>query len=259
MTGLAALCLAGALGVALLVLFAARAIGWRRRRIGLSVRPLLLAMLILLTIGLAAEARDGVAGLSPTGWIVAGAWLAMSLMVHLVGRGSRQAPARRWGSLVAHGGIALAIGGMLMAAGLASSMQRALAPGETLQFSGWTIELHEIWPAAGAGWTGVAAELRLSSGDGVVILKPEWRTMFSAAATSPPTTLRSGTGVLAASLGPRDPQGRWPVRFTWTPLLLPIPIGLWIAALGCAVAMAGPAILRQRRLRRARLATAWWA
>ena len=71
MIGLAALCLAGALGVALLILLVARAMGWRRRRIGMLVRPWLLAILILLTIGLGMEAGDGLFALSPTGSIPA--------------------------------------------------------------------------------------------------------------------------------------------------------------------------------------------
>lgn len=259
MTGLAALCLAGSLGAALFLLLIARATGWRRRRIGVMVRPWLLAMLILLTIGLAGEMRDGIAGLSRAGWVVCGAWLGVSLAAHWAGRGSRDIPVRRWGARAAHAGVAIAIGGMLMAAGFASSGERAMAAGDTIQFSGRTLQLHEIWPAAGEGWTGVAAELRLSGGDGVVTLKPEWRTMFDGAERSQPATLRSGAGALTARLGPRDPQGRWLIRLVWTPLLVLIPIGLWVSALGCAVAMAGPAILRQRRLRRYRLATAWWA
>ncbi|MES2903043.1 MAG: cytochrome c-type biogenesis CcmF C-terminal domain-containing protein [Pseudomonadota bacterium] len=259
MTGLAALCLAGALGVALLLLLVAQALGWKRRRIGMLARPWLLALLILLTIGLAGESGKGLRAMSPTGWIVTGSWLAVSLLSHLAGRGSRHEPARLWGSRLAHLGLVIALAGILMSSFFTSTVQRALAPGESLGFSSWTIQLHEVWPAAGNDWTGLAAELRLSGGDGVIVLKPEWQTPFVGPARSQPAKLSSGTGVLVASLGPRDAAGRWPISLSWTPLLVLIPIGLWIAALGCAVAMAGPSILRQRRLRNARLATAWWA
>lgn len=259
MTGLAALCLAGALGVALILLLIARALGWRRRRIALLVRPWLLAMLIILTIGLAVETGEGLRAMTSTGWVVAGVWLALSLASHLVGRGSRNDTARRWGARIAHVGIAISVCGILMSSFFNSTAQRALAPGESLRFSAWTIQLHEVWPAVGNGWTGFAAELRLSGGDGVIVLKPEWQTLFLGPPRSQAATLGSGTGVLTASIGPRDPAGRWPITLSWTPLLVLIPIGLWIAALGFAVAMAGPSILRQRRLREARLATAWWA
>lgn len=259
MTGLAALCLAVALGIALIILLIARASGWRRRRIGMLVRPWLLAILILLTIGLAGEAGDGVSALDSTGWILAGAWLAVSLLGHLVGRSKIADPSRRWGARVAHGGILIALGGLLLSAFFASTTQRALAPGETLRFTNWTIQLHEVWPAAGEGWAGVAAELRASSGDGVVALKPELRTFFAGSQKAQPASLRSGSGMLSASLGPRDGEGGWPIRLRWTPLLVLIPIGLAFAALGCLGAMVGPGIGRWRRLRRARLATAWWA
>ncbi len=259
MTGLATLCLAGALGVALLILLGARAMGWRRRRLGMLVRPWLLAILILLTIGLVTEAGDGVSAFSTTGSILAAGWLVVSLCAHLVGRGQGADPSRLWGARVAHGGIAIALCGMLLSSLFASTIQRSLAPGETLRFNAWTVQLHDVWPAAGEGWAGIAAELRASSGDGVVVLKPEQRTLFAGAGQAHPASVRSGSGMLSASLGPRDGEGRWPIALRWTPLLVLIPIGLAIAALGCIGAMVGPGIARWRRLRRARLATAWWA
>ncbi len=259
MTGLAALCLAGALGVALSLLLIARAIGWRRRRIGTLVRPWLLAILILLTIGLAAEARTGIAALSSTGWIIVSGWLAVSLMAHMVGQGVRTDMARLWGGRLAHAGVAIALGGVLLSTSFASTAQLALAPGETRRFNAWTVQLHEVWPAAGADWVGVAAELRASSGDGVIILEPERRSLFAGSTRALPATIGSGTGVLTASLGSRNADGRWPISLGWTPFLILTQFGLLIAALGCVMAMVGPSIMRWRRLRRARLATAWWA
>lgn len=260
MTGLVALCLAGPLGIALLILLAVRAMGWRRRRIGMLVRPWLLAILLLLTIGLAAESSGGIGGFTPTGWTLAGAWLAVSLTTHLAGRGSRRVhPAGLWGARMAHSGIAVALGGILLSSALTSAAQHALAPGERVRFDAWTIQLYEVWPAAGEGWAGVAAELRATNGGGVVLLEPQQRTMFDRSSQSQPARFSSGSGLLTATLGARDADGRWPIGLRWTPLLVLIPLGLAIAALGCAVAMVGPAMARWRRLRRARLATAWWA
>lgn len=260
MIGLAALCLAGALGLALIVLLIARAMGWRRRRIGMLVRPWLLGILFLLTIGLAAEARSGLSGLSRTGWMLGGFWLTASLAAHLLGRGARHSnPARLWGARVAHGGIAIALGGMLLSSMFTTTVQRSLATGETLRFNAWTIQLHEVWPAAGAGWAGLAAELRASSGDGVIVLEPQLQSRSDKSTLTEPAKSSSGGGVLVARLGPRDAEGRWPIRLDWTPMLVLTPIGLIIAALGCVAAMIGPGVARWHRLRRARLATAWWA
>lgn len=260
MIGLAALCLAGALGLALVLLLIARASGWRRRRIGMMVRPWLLAILILLTSGLVVDAASGIAALSTTGWIVAGGWLAVSLVVHLVGRGSGQSgPARLWGARAAHAGMGIALGGILLSSIFSSTVERPLAPGETLRFNAWTVQLHDVWPAAGEGWAGLSAELRASSGDGVVVLEPELQSLDGNSTMSEPARLKSGGGLLVASFGARDTEGRWPIRLRWTPFLNLIPIGLAIAAFGLMGAMVGPGLSRRRRLRRARLATAWWA
>ena len=256
---MAALCLASSLGVALVVLLAARVMRWRRRRIGMLVRPWLLAILILLTIGLAAEARGGLTNLSATGWTLAGAWLAVSLAAHLIGRWARHTdPARLWGARVAHGGVAIALGGLLASSVFASTVERSLVPGETLRFNAWTVQLHDVWPAVGEGWAGLSAELRASSGDGVIILEPK-QFLLGNLNVWEPARLRDGGGLLTANLGPRDPSGRWPIRLTWTPMLVLIPIGLAISVLGLVAAMVGPGVLRRRRLRQARLATAWWA
>ena len=260
MIGLAALCLAGALAIALIVLLIARASGWKRRRIGMLVRPWLLAILILLGIGLIAEAGAGLAGLSSIGWTLAGTWLAVSLLAHLVGRSvSHASPTRLWGGRIAHGGITIALGGLLLSSVFTSTVERSLAPGETFRFNAWTIQLHEVWPAAGEGWAGLSAELRASSGDGVIILQPKQQYWSANVIRSEPARLGNGGGMLTATLGQRDPDGRWSIRLGWTPMLILIPIGLAISVLGQIIAMVGPDILRRRRLRQARLATAWWA
>ena len=220
----------------------------------------MLAILILLTIGLAAEVNAGFAALSTTGWTLAGAWLGVSLLSHLAGWRARSANlARLWGARVAHGGAAIAIGGILLSSLFTSSIQRSLAPGETLRFNAWTAELHDVWPAAGEGWAGVKAELRASNGGGVIVLEPQQQFHSETLVRSKPASLRSGGGLLIASFGPRDAEGRWPIRLSWTPMVVLVLIGLVITALGCAAVMVGPGIARRRRLRRARLATAWWA
>lgn len=261
MIGLAALCLATALAIALSLLIAARALGWRRRRIAQLVRPWLLAIWIVLTIGLSLEAMDGLARTSRLAWVLLTCWLVTSLLVHLVDRRRAQPShvTRRWGERVAHVGIGIAVGGIILSSMFTTSALRLMAPGETVKFNAWTIQLHEVWPAAGKGWAGVAAELRASSGSGVILLEPQLRSLADRSALSEPATISSGSGLLTASIGPRDGEGRWPIRLGWIPLLVLIPAGGMIAALGGALAMVGPPIARRRRLRRARLATAWWA
>lgn len=261
MIGLAALCLAAALAIALSLLIAARALGWRRRPIALLVRPWLLAIWILLTIGLSLEATNGSSRTSRLAWALLICWLVTSLVVHLVDRRRAQPShfTRRWGAWVAHIGIGIAVGGIILSMIFTSTAVRLMEPGESAKFNAWTVQLHDVWPAAGKGWAGVAAELRASSGSGVILLEPQLRSLADRSEMSEPATMSSGSGLLTASIGPRDSEGRWPIRLGWTPLLVLIPVGGMIAALGGALAMVGPPIARRRRLRRAKLATAWWA
>lgn len=259
MIALAALCLAGALGVALAVLLVARAMGWRRRRIAMLVRPWLLIILVVLTIGLAAEAWDGVAEFPRWAWTIGGAWLVVSLSIHLIGHRSGRDPSRRWGAIVAHAGIVVAFGSLAFSTFGTSTVSRAMKPGDIVQFGAWTLELHDVWPAAGGDWTGVAAELRASSGAGMIEIEPELRDVIHGPRMAHPATADRASGTLTATLGPSDAEGRWPIALRWTPLVVLMPIGLAMAAVGLLIAVGGPPILRWRRLRQARLASAWWA
>lgn len=261
MIALAALCLAAALGLALGLLMVAQAMGWRRRRIAALTRPWLLMIWILLAIGLSAALANGVAALGPRDFALSGAWLGLSLLLHLLGRRRPDLihPLQCWGGRIAHGGVAIAVGGMVLSLALTATALHPMDAGDRVGFNGWTIQLHEVWPAAGPDWAGVAAELRASSGGGVVLLEPEVRNYANGAQRGERATSASPGGLLTATIGLRDRDGRWPVRLGWTPLLILIPIGGAIAALGGALAMVGPPISRWRRMRRARLATAWWA
>lgn len=259
--GRAAICLAAALTGALALLIATRALGWRRRQITLLVRPWLLAIWILLTIGVSVTAANGLFKPSATESALLACWLVAGMLLHVVDRRGPipRHPGRRWGARLAHLGIVLGVGGIILSSSLTLTVRRVMAPGDTVKFNAWTLQLHDVWPAAGEDWAGVEAELRASSGRGVVLLKPQQRTRFDGSSSAEPATLRSGSGMLTATIGPRDADGEWPIQLAWTPLLVLIPLGGMIAALGGAVAMVGPSIARRRRLRRARLANAWWA
>jgi cytochrome c biogenesis factor len=155
--------------------------------------------------------------------------------------------------------VAIALGGLLLSSMFTSTVERSLAPGEMIRLNAWTVQLHDVWPAAGEGWAGLSAELRASSGDGVIVLEPKHQFLSANEVRSGPARLKSDGGVLTARLGPRDSAGRWPIRLSWTPMLVLVPIGLAISLLGLVTAMVGPSLIRRRRLRQARLATAWWA
>jgi cytochrome c-type biogenesis protein CcmF len=259
--GLAALCLAGALGLALILLLLAGQSGWRPRSVALLVRPWLIAAWILLTVGLTAEMADGLRRPTPVGWALVGAWLvAVALVIVADRRRGAASPAlRRWGARVALAGIAVALGGLLLSSLFTSTIERRLSIGETTRIGAWTVQLNEVWPAAGEGWAGLVAELRASSGGGAILIEPERRWYLDGSDRSHPATIASGTGTLRASLGRRGEDRDWPIRFDRVPLLMLIPIGGAIAALGGAIMMIGPSIARWRRRRHAQRAMDWWA
>ena len=261
MTWLAALCLAAAMSATLVLLLAARSFGWRSRQIAILVRPWLIAIWIVLTVGLSAAAASRMTKFNLVEWVLVGSWLAASLLVHVVGRRRKRASHafRRWGAKVAHIGVAIAVGGILLSWALTTKAERLMEPGDTVRFASWAVQLHEVWPTAGEGWAGVTAELRASSGNGVVLLGPQLRSDDRHLQGSVSATVARGAGRLTASVGARDADGRWPIRLRITPLIVLIPLGGMIAAFGGAMAMVGPPLARWRRLRRARLSTAWWA
>jgi cytochrome c biogenesis factor len=245
---LAALCLAGALAAA-----AGGAVALRMRRSTLLVQPALQAVWILLTIGLGSALSGGFGRLTAADWVIAAVWLAASVAVHFVGRPDK------WGARIAHLGIAVAAGGLILSSAFTMTSERAMSPGDTVKFGAWTIRLHEVWPAAGEGWAGVAAELRATSGDGVIVLEPQQRTMFAGSPRADAVSFSNWSGMLTASLGPQASDGGWPVRLSWTPLLMLIPVGAGLAAMDGIMSLVGPGFARWRRMRRRRLATAWWA
>ena len=248
---LAALCLAGALGAA-----AGGAVALRVRRSKLLIRPASLAVWTLLTAGLGLLLSGGGPRLTAPGWIAAAAWLAAGIVAHFVGRPAT--PIVKWGARIAHLGVAVAAGGLILSSAFAMTSERTMSVGDTTKFGAWTVRLHEVWPAAGEGWAGVAAELRATSGEGVMILEPQQRTMFAGSQRAEAASFGNWSGMLTASLGPQRGDGSWPILLSWTPLLVLVPLGAAIAALGGILSLAGPGFARWRRMRRRRLATAWW-
>lgn len=249
---LAALCLAGALGAAAGGMIAARV-----RRSRLLIRPASLAVWTLLTIGVGWVLSGGGSRLSVAGWIVAAAWVAASIVAHFIGRPA--SPLVKWGARLAHLGVAVAAGGLILSSAFTMTSERAMSPGDTVKFGAWTVRLHEVWPAAGDGWAGVAAELRATSGDGAIVLEPQQRTTFAGSPRAEAASFGNWSGMLTASLGPQRGDGSWPILLSWTPLLALAPLGAAIAAMGGALSLVAPGIARWRRMRRRRLATAWWA
>jgi cytochrome c-type biogenesis protein CcmF len=150
--------------------------------------------------------------------------------------------------VVAHFGIAVALAGMAANAAFTSERLAVIKPGETLSVGPWTVLLNDVTPAAGKNWTALAAELRASRGQGVVILRPQTR-YFS----DPPTKTNESAiatfwnGQLYTVIGDPDPSGGWQMRLWWKPFVTLIWAGGALIALGGALALLGRLWRRRRR------------
>jgi cytochrome c-type biogenesis protein CcmF len=229
-------------------------LSWRRERRPifhqLKIPALFAAAALVSTIILA----PGIGILPRLGFTVA-AFLSAASILPLVGRNPLRAPLATWGMVIAHFGIAVALGGMAANAAFTSERLAVARRGETLNVGPWLVQLQDVTPTAGKNWTAIEAELLASRGSGAVNLKPQTR-YFS----DPPTETNEAAietfwnGQLYTVVGKADPSGGWQLRLWWKPFVTLIWAGGALIALGGALALIG----RLSRLRRRRSAAAEW-
>jgi cytochrome c-type biogenesis protein CcmF len=170
------------------------------------------------------------------------AMLAISAFLPLIGRKLRRTPLSTWGMVVAHFGVSVALAGIAVSSLSTTEVLTAARPGEQVQVGPWLVEFNSVTPAAGSNWTALEAELRVSRGNGVSILRPQSRFY-----TDPPTeTTESAiktvlTGQLYTVLGKPAEDGRWQLRLWWKPMVTLIWLGGALIALGGALALGGRA------------------
>ena len=229
-------------------------LSWRRERRAmwgqLKMPALLGGAALASTIVLAPDIHI----LPRLGFAVA-AFLAGASILPLVGRNPLRAPLATWGMVLAHFGIAIALGGMAANAAFTTERLAVAKPGEILNVGPWLVQLQDVTPAAGQNWTAVEAQLKASRGAGPVILKPQTR-YFS----NPPMETNEAAietfwnGQLYTVVGKADPSGGWQLRLWWKPFVTLIWAGGALIAFGGALALLG----RLWRLRRRREAAAEW-
>ena len=229
------------------VLFIGPRLRWRRDRDPLLRRvaiPLLTTLGVLLISALAAPDI----GLLPRFGLAFAAALGVASLAPLGGRSLKRAPLSVWGMVVAHFGVAVALGGMAAESAFTRETLAAASVGERLTVGPWQVRLVDLKPVVGPNWTAIEAILKASRGDGLITLKPQTRTF-----TDPPTTTNEAAirtqldGQLYAVIGRQDADGRWQVRLWWKPLVTFIWLGGVLIALGGLLALVGRG-LRERRI-----------
>ena len=237
-----------------LVLVAIMAIGpllrWRRDDLGtLAGRiaiPALLGAAVLLGIVLLAP---GLRWLPLLGLTFAVA-IGLASLAPLWGRNLRRTPLFTWGMVVAHFGIAVALGGMASESAFTKETLVAASPGQTMNVGGFSVRFDGVEPIAGPNWTAIEARLVARRGSGAEFdLRPQAR-LFS----SPPTPTSEAAiqtlwdGQLYVAIGEEDERGRWQLRLWWKPFVTLIWLGGALVALGGLLALIGR-LRRERRVR----------
>ncbi len=192
---------------------------------------------ILSVLGLALAVALGVASLMP-----------------LRGRNIRRIPTATWGMVCAHFGVAVALFGMASETAFTSEKLAAMAPGDTEEIAGWTVQLESVDPVAGPNWTAIEARLAVARGDEEpTIIGPQARNFWSPPQpTSESELITRWDGQLYAVVGDSagvDAQGRerWQIRVWWKPFVTFIWYGGLLIAFGGLLSIFGRVQVDLRR------------
>jgi cytochrome c-type biogenesis protein CcmF len=172
--------------------------------------------------------------------------LAVAAFLPLQGRNIRRVPTATWGMVMAHFGVAVALFGMACESAFTSERLAAVAPGQSVEVSDWTIALESVDPVAGPNWTAVEARILASRGGGdPVEINPQARNFWAPPqATSESALITRWDGQLYAVIGDSagvDENGneRFQLRVWWKPFVTFIWYGGLLIALGGILSIAG--------------------
>ncbi|WP_030540603.1 heme lyase CcmF/NrfE family subunit [Sphingobium sp. DC-2] len=232
--------------ILMLVMAAGPLTRWRRDKLGLVARRLLVpgAIALLVAVVLATVAWGRIGVLPFLGLTVALSVGAASV-APLWKRNLRRTPLFTWGMVIAHLGCAVSLAGMACDSAFTVEKLAAVRVGDTVQAGDWKLRLLQISPIAGDNWTALQADMEAVRGGGrAVTLHPQSRFFASpATATTEAALLTRWNGQLYVVLGQEAEDGRWQLRIWWKPFVTLIWLGGVMIALGGALALVG----RERR------------
>ena len=238
--------------VMILLLGAGPLINWRRDRIARVLYRLalplgLLVMILLMVVILVPD----ISLLSACGLAVA-AGVAVASFAPLWKRNLRRTPLALWGMIIAHFGVALALGGMACESSFTTEKLIAARPGQAIAIADWRLKFIAIEPLAGPNWTALEARIaaRYKHGN-AIMLNPQIR-MFAAARTqtSEAALATRWNGQLYLVVGEQTADGRWQLRIWWKPFVVLIWYGGILIALGGLFALVGRVLRGRRRQER---------
>jgi len=214
----------------------------------------LLAAIVIAAIALVAILGDY--SILPVLGIALSIALAVAAFLPLRGRKIARVPTATWGMVMAHFGVAVALFGMASESAFTSERLAAVAPGDTVEVSDWTVTLESVDPVAGPNWTAIEARLAAARGDEEpTMLAPQARNFWSPPTpTSESALITRWDGQLYAVIGDSagtDAAGnaRWQLRVWWKPFVPFIWYGGLLIALGGVLSIWGRVAIDLKRRR----------
>ncbi len=239
--------IAGPIALILMLVMAAGPLTrWRRDRLSVVARRLLLpAVIAILAFALLAWIAWGRIRVLPFFGLVIALAVGAGSIAPLWKRNLRRTPLFTYGMVIAHLGCAVSLAGMACDSAFTVEKLAAVRVGDTVQAGDWTLRLNQISPIAGDNWTALQADMEAVRGGGApVALHPQSRFFASAATTTTEAALLTRwNGQLYVVLGQEAEDGRWQLRIWWKPFVTLIWLGGILIAFGGALALIG----RERR------------
>jgi cytochrome c-type biogenesis protein CcmF len=216
---------------------------WKRGRLSVYRRPLLVTLGISFVLGLALAfgVYSGSGVLAPVGFTL-GIWIILTSLLDPVDRWRRKLTLSRSvvGMTVAHLGLAIAVIGITAVETFTQQRDIAIGVGESATFGRYEVRFGSLSPLEGPNYSGVRGEFNvLHDGRPLMTLHPEKRNYWVQRSVQTEAGIGShrGTNVLIA-LG-EDLQGnKWSVRVQFRPLMNYVWIAAFIMAIGAFIAAA---------------------
>ncbi|ROR34387.1 heme lyase CcmF/NrfE family subunit [Inmirania thermothiophila] len=236
---------------------------WRQDDPVRVVRSLRWIALAALALGVAAAFAvvGGASDVATAGGLTLAAWLLLASREALGRRGGalgalRAVPAHRWGMVVAHGGLAVLVVGVVMASRYSVERDVRIEPGAEVAVGAYLFRFGEPVSGRGPNYRSVVFPVQvLRDGREVARLRPEKRTYLVSGQPMTEAAIRVGVlRDLYVALGEPLEGGAWAVRVYVKPFVR------WIWTGGLLMMLGGVLAIADRRYRRVRVAApAAWA
>lgn len=233
-------------------------LGWKRADIqGAAERLMVAAGLAFVAMLLAYAFMWEGPWLAPLGmalavWLVAGAASEIAWRIKLFSvpltesmARARRSPRAAWGMALAHGGLGIAVAGIVGVTAWRAETIVALAPGESTQLAGYTLTLEAVGMRDGPNFEATTGVVRIDRGDRFVArLMPEKRRFPAERQEKTEAGIHTNwLSDIYVVLGDVAGEGKWVVR-AYRNALAP-----WIWIGGMIMAIGGAISLTDRRLR----------